>query len=104
MVMAVAGTWAWESIGPQTIMPTNIPNTTREVISELDLRNVVLMSVTFHQNECLAHPYYGQRLFTVYPAPAPLSTAVPPLFFGTETLTVVVVLLPNESDTLNVIV
>jgi hypothetical protein len=105
IVMAVVDeTWACDRNGPQTIMPTKRLNTTREVKSELDLRNVVLMSVTFHQNECLAHPYYGQRLFTVYPAPAPLSTAVPPLFFGTETLTVVVVLLPNESDTLNVIV
>src|SRR5215213_10408722 len=47
---------------------------------------------------------YGQRLFTVYPAAAPLSTAVPLLFLGTFTLTVAVVLLPNESVTLNVIV
>src|SRR6185369_9110224 len=47
---------------------------------------------------------YGQRLFTVYPAAAPLSTAVPLLVIGTLTLTVAVVLLPNESDTLNVIV
>jgi hypothetical protein len=39
----------------------------------------------------------------VYPAAAPLSTAVPLLLMGTETLTVAVVLLPNESLTLNVI-
>src|SRR5215510_798385 len=47
---------------------------------------------------------YGQRLFTVYPAAAPLSTAVPPLLIGTLTLTVAVAVLPNESVTLNVIV
>ena len=47
---------------------------------------------------------YGQRLFTVYPAAAPLSTAVPPLVMGTLTLTVAVAVLPNESVTLNVIV
>ena len=40
----------------------------------------------------------------MYPAAAPLSTAVPPLFLGTETLTVAVALLPNESVTLKVIV
>lgn len=85
-------------------MPMKIPNTTREVNRGLDLRNVILMSVTFHQNEFLAHPYYGQRLFTVYPAAAPLSIAVPPLFLGTETLTVAVAVLPNESVTLKVIV
>ena len=47
---------------------------------------------------------YGQLLFTVYPAAAPLSTAVPLLFIGTVTLTVAVAVLPNESVTLNVIV
>jgi hypothetical protein len=104
IVTAVDATWARDSNGAQTIMPAKILNTTREVKRGLDLRNVVLISVTFPQNECLDHPYYGQRLFTVYPAAAPLSTAVPLLFFGTETLTVAVAVLPKESVTLNVIV
>ena len=46
IVMFVDATWACDSNGPQTIMPTKILNTTREV-KRLDLRNVVLMSVTF---------------------------------------------------------
>jgi hypothetical protein len=103
MVMVLDGAWACDSNGPQTIMPTKILNTTREVKRGLDLRNVVLMSVTFHQNECLGH-LYGQRLLTVYPAAAPLSIAAPLLFLGTETFTVAVAVLPNESVTLKVIV
>ena len=98
----VDGALARESNGPQTIMPAKIPSTSRDVNNELELRNVILMSVTFHQDKVPDHRHYGQRLFTVYPAAAPLSIAVPPLFLGTETLTVVVVLLPNESVTLNV--
>ena len=47
---------------------------------------------------------YGQALFTVYPAAAPLSTAGPLWLNGTETCTVTVALLPYESVTLNVIV
>ena len=48
--------------------------------------------------------FYGQRLFTVYPAAGPLSTAVPLLFIGTVTVTVTVVELPLLSVTLKVIV
>ena len=48
--------------------------------------------------------FYGQRLFTVYPAAAPLLTAVPLIFIGTVTVTVTVVELPLLSVTLNVIV
>ena len=105
MIDVVAGTWALDNKGAQTRMPTQIANATRDVKRVLDLRNVVLMSVTFHRNIYHGPPVaYGQRLFTVYPAAAPLSTAVPLLLTGTETLTVAVVLLPNESVTLNVIV
>ena len=105
MIDAVAGTWALDNKGAQTIMPTQIANATTDVKRVLDLRNVVLMSVTFHQKTRIwTTAAYGQRLLTVYPAAAPLSTAVPLLLIGTETLTVAVELLPNESVTLNVIV
>jgi hypothetical protein len=103
IVIDDVGTWAANIKGAQTMMPTQIANATRDVKSVFDLRNEVLMSFTFHK--VLGPPVaYGQRLFTVYPAAAPLSTAVPLLLMGTLTLTVAVELLPNESVTLNVIV
>ena len=68
IVMAVVdGTWACDRNGPQTIMPTKRLNTTREVKSELDLRNVVLMSVTFHQNECWTTPFMGRDYLPCIP-------------------------------------
>ena len=100
--MAVVGACALDSNGPPIIMPTKIASAESDVKRNLDLRNVVLMSLPFIKNKFL--DCYGQRLFTVYPAAAPSSTAVPLLFLGTETLTVAVALLPNESVTLNVIV
>jgi hypothetical protein len=64
------------------MMPTQIANATRDVKSVFDLRNEVLMSFTFPK--VLGPPVaYGQRLFTVYPAAAPSSTAVPLLLIGT---------------------
>ena len=101
----VVATSARDSIGAQTIRPTKIPRTTRDTETGLDLRNVILIvSYLSFKQVIWATANYGQRLFTVYPAAGPSSTAVPLLFFGTKTLTVAVVLLPNESVTLNVIV
>src|ERR1051325_9736497 len=86
------------------MMQTQTANATSDVKRGLDLRNVFLMSVILSSKQVGPPVAYGQRLFTVYPAAAPLSTAVPFLVTGTLTVTVAVVLLPNESDTLNVIV
>jgi hypothetical protein len=76
-------TWALDNKGAQTMMPTQIANATSDVKSVFDLRNKVLMSVTL-SSKVLGPPVaYGQRLFTVYPAAAPSSTAVPLLLMGT---------------------
>jgi hypothetical protein len=47
---------------------------------------------------------HGHALVTVYPGPGPFTAAPPLWLMGTETVAVTVVVLPNESVTLNVIV
>ena len=61
IVIDVVGTWAAvDNKGAQTMMPTQIANATRDVKRVFDLRNVVLMSVTFPLNK-LDHPSLMDR-------------------------------------------
>jgi hypothetical protein len=41
--MDVVGAWALDNNGPQTMIPTKTPNSTRDVKRGLDLRNVILI-------------------------------------------------------------
>ena len=104
IVMLGAGAWARDSIGVHTTIPMKMLSTTKAVKRGFDIRTLILMWVNLFWKQMSRSPVYGQRLFTVYPAAGPSSTAVPLLFIGTLTVTVTVVELPLLSVTLNVIV
>jgi hypothetical protein len=54
--MAVEVALALDRTGTHSIRVTKIPSTTRDTERGLDLRKIVLISVTFHENKYLDQP------------------------------------------------
>jgi len=100
IVILVAAACTFES----NTRHANTPKRIVRIGIRFDVSDEVLMSATFLSEIDPNQKYYGHALLTVYPGPGPF-TAAPPLWsMGTETVTVAVAELPNESVTLKVIV